>query len=383
MGGFEACYARSEHGIRHDMLRTTRHDVQCASDYRLLKEIGITTVRESLSWHQIDRGNGVYDFAFFEKIMQTAREEGMQVIWGLNHFDVLDDVDPFSPAFVERFVAYAVEAAKVIRRYTEGTMYLIPFNEISFFSWIGAEIGVWGPYAHQRGGELKTQLARCVIGAIKAIREIDPRVKFMHIDPIMNRTGRPGSDLPVQRFVADFRESMFEAWDMIAGRVRPELGGRPDLLDFVGLNYYIYNQEEVAVRYEAESNHPHIDIRPLDWDDPLRAPFDKIIQQVYDRYQVPIIISETGCHGSLREQWWNRLFTEVDRAIANGLPVLGICSYPIIDRPDWHQGHLTNSGFWDFEAGDPDCKRVPQEQVLRIVRAYSAEDRLVSQQELR
>ena len=375
MGGFEACFARSEHGQRHDMLRTTRHDVQCRSDYRLLKEIGITTVRESLSWHQIDRGSGEYDFTFFEKIMQTAQEEEMQVIWGLNHFDLLDDIDPFSPELVNRFVVYAVAAAKTIRRYTEGVMYLIPFNEISFFSWISAEIGVWGPYAHGRGKELKMQLVRCVIGAIDAIREIDSQVKFIHIDPIMNRTCTSDSDIPVQRFVTDFREIMCEAWDMVTGRIHPELGGQPHYIDFVGLNYYIYNQEEVSMRYEFESNHPHIHIHPLDWDSPLWAPFDRIMQNIYDRYQAPIIITETGCHGALREQWWHRLLGEVDRAISNGIPVSGICSYPIVDRPDWHHGHLTNSGFWDFVAGDPQCTRIPQEQVLSIIREYVAEDR--------
>ena len=374
MGGFEACFARSEHGQRHDMLRTTKHDVQCRNDYRLLKAIGITTVRESLSWHQIDRGNGQYDFSFFEDIMQIAREEGMQVIWGLNHFDLPDDAGPFSHTLVERFASYAVEAVKTIRRYTDGVMYIIPFNEMSFFSWMSAEVGVWAPYSFHRGGHLKAQLAKCVIEAIKAIREIGDEVKFIHIDPIMHRIAQPDSDIPVHRFVDDFREAVHEAWDIISGRVRPDLGGQPDYLDFVGLNYYIYNQEEVSIRYEPESNHPHFDIRPLDWDSPLRTGFNEIIRSVYDRYQVPIIITETGCYGGLREQWWRRLLYEVDQAIAEGIPVLGICSYPVIDRPDWHYGHLTNSGFWDFFADDPDCTRIPHQELLGIIHEYLQED---------
>ena len=375
MGGFEACFARSEHGQRHNMLRTTKHDVQCRSDYRLLKEIGITTVRESLSWHQIDRGNGQYDFTFFEEIMQIAREEGLQVIWGLNHFDLPDDAGPFSHTLVERFASYAVEAVKTIRRYTDGLMYIIPFNEMSFFSWMSAEVGVWAPYSFNRGGHLKAQLAKCVIEAIKAIRVIDPDVRFVHIDPILNRIARPDSESPVQRFVADFRNHMFESWDIVSGRVRPDLGGQPDYLDFVGLNYYINNQEEVTIRYDPESNNSHIHIEPLDWDSPLRSGFHEVIQAVYDRYRVPIIITETGCHGGLREQWWRRLLSEVDQAIVEGIPVLGVCSYPVIDRPDWHYGHLTNSGFWDFSADDPTCTRIPHERILDIMRDYMQDDR--------
>ena len=38
------------------------------------------------------------------------------------------------------------------------------------------------------------------------------------------------------------RVSQFEAYDMLMGRQEPELGGSPDMVDVVGVNFYPHNQ---------------------------------------------------------------------------------------------------------------------------------------------
>ena len=49
---------------------------------------------------------------------------------------------------------------------------------------------------------------------------------------------------------------MFEAWDMLSGRVQPELGGDERYLDVIGVNYYDRNQwwnfGKTIFREEAE-----------------------------------------------------------------------------------------------------------------------------------
>jgi hypothetical protein len=44
---------------------------------------------------------------------------------------------------------------------------------------------------------------------------------------------------------------------------------------------------------------------------------------------------------------------EVEAVLKQGIPLWGVCIYPIIDRPDWD--HLTpwhNAGLWDVELKD-------------------------------
>ncbi len=368
MGGFEACNALSEHRQRLDMIGLTKHDLYCRADYRLLKQTGIFTIRESMAWHLIDGGGGAYDFSRYEKMMVIARDEGMQVIWSLNHFDIPAWLDLFSPDFAPRFAEYAVAAVRTIRRYDDDVLYINPLNEISFYSWMCAEVGVWGPHHTGRGFEAKLQMVRATLAAVKAVKAMDARIKFVHIDPVMRRTAAPRSSPEVRKFVRDFRGVVYQTWDMIVGKIYPELGGSRDCMDIVGVNYYIYNQEKVLeVQYE-----PNFEVRTrrLGLNSKARLGFDRMLNTVYNRYRKPILITETGSHGALRIHWWRRLLRDIDKALLRKIPLLGVCAYPIIDRPDWHYGHLTNSGFWDFEGGDEHFKRIPHVAVLAIIKKY-------------
>jgi beta-glucosidase/6-phospho-beta-glucosidase/beta-galactosidase len=350
------------------MLKASRHDEYCRMDYTLAKQLGVTTVREGLSWHQIDTGTGIYDFSRFEPMMKIGQEEGMQQIWDLNHFDFPDYLDPFSENFPKKFGEYAKRAIEVIRKYQAGTLYISPINEISFFAWIGADRGVWSPYkkGQHNGLAFKQQLVRASLAAMKSIWSIDNDVRFIHIDPFMRRVAVEPAHRKVTKSVNEFNNLVrFEAWDMIAGKTYPEVGGEPHYLDIVGMNYYFHNQEFV---FSREKN--AVEYAAMEWDSQARIPFWQMIKEVYDRYQRPIVISETGSVGELRSEWWKRTLKEVDEGITRGLPICGVCAYPTVDRPESVNYLLRLSGLWDFKDDDPDLVRIPHENSLRVISEY-------------
>jgi hypothetical protein len=128
---------------------------------------------------------------------------------------------------------------------------------------------------------------------------------------------------------------------MIAGRVAPELGGAERALDIVGVNFYSANQWEVPGG------------RKLHWDagsdDPRWLPLHKLLAEVYERYQRPIFIAETSHYGTGRAAWLREIAAEARKARAGGVPLEGICLYPILDRFDWEDPtHWHNSGLWDL-----------------------------------
>ena len=64
---------------------------------------------------------------------------------------------------------------------------------------------------------------RASVAAIGAMREVNPRIRFCHIDPLINvQPERP--ELAAE--ARGYHLSQFEACDMILGRINPELGGR-------------------------------------------------------------------------------------------------------------------------------------------------------------
>jgi hypothetical protein len=126
---------------------------------------------------------------------------------------------------------------------------------------------------------------------------------------------------------------------MLAGRADPDLGGSERYLDLVGVNYYPCGQWEAGTG------------RALDWylRDPRRARLSDLLKKVADRYGRPLLIAETGHRGISRGEWIREVASEVGVALRKGVPLEGVCLYPIIDRPDWNnlnQWHA--SGLWDL-----------------------------------
>lgn len=355
LAGFESAHHINPQGVRLDLVAATQHDVQVDEDYERLRAHGFLTVREGMRWPLVDRGRKL-DFSSVLPMLDAAQRYGIEIIWSLCHYGWPEQVDLYSAGFVERFARYAAAAARLISDRSDAVPYYTPINEISFFAWAAAEKGYMHPFEHGNGVRMKAQLVRAAIAAMEAIWDVDPRARMLHVDPLIHvvtPTGRPD----LARAAADQRAAQFDAWDMLAGGLDPALGGHPRYLDIVGLNYYHANQWE----------HPD---RRLRWEDTPRderwVPLRTLLQEVFHRYGRPLAISETSHFGVGRAPWLREVAEEVVGARRLGVPVEGVCIYPIIDRPDWEDPHhWHNSGLWDLRRGDDDrLERVPCESYL-------------------
>jgi len=336
LGGFECSTHRLRSGRRLDLVHSTRHDELARSDYALLQRYGICTARDGLRWHLIERAPYRYDFASATPMLSAARETGIQVIWDLWHYGWPDDIDIFSAQFVDRFVAFAREATKRISEYASKP-YLSPINEISFFSWAGGEGGIFNPFAQHRGDEMKRQLVRANIEAIYAIREINPAVKIFQIDPMINVVPKSQVRQDVEG-AERYRQSQYHAWDMILGREHREFGGRDDLIDAIGVNYYIHNQfiwygDSSTMIVPSDPRYRHVSV---------------MLQEVYERYRRPIFVAETGIEDETRPAWLRYMCREVFTAYANGADVEGLCIYPIVNHPGWDDDRHCYNGMFDY-----------------------------------
>lgn len=341
MGGFESACHINRPGIRLDMLAATQHDRFISDDYRMLRAMRIATARDTIRWHRVETVPGRYDFSSVDPYIDAARGAGVEVIWDLLHYGWPDDLDIYSPEFVERFARFTAATAHHLANRVSGTRFYTPVNEISFFAWAAGEVGWFHPFTRHRGGDLKKQLVRAWIAAVDAIRSVDPGARIVSVEPLIH-TVPPRGRQDVEGHAARQNESQWEAWDMICGSRQPELGGHPRYLDIVGVNFYHDNQWEVP---GGEKVHWHI--RPRD---PRWVPFHQLIHGAYDRYQRPIIIGETSHVGSGRAEWIRELTDEVLIAVKAGLPLEGICLYPIMDRFEWNDpAHWHNSGLWDYD----------------------------------
>lgn len=336
IAGFECSNQRRRDGRRLDLLAATQHDRLAEADYRRIVAHGMRTARDGLRWHRIETSPGRYDWSSFLPMLRAARRAGVQVVWDLCHYGWPDDLDIWDAAFVERFARFVRAAARVARDETDGVLLFCPVNEISFWAWAGGEVGRFHPSCQGRGGELKRQLVRAAIAAIEGIWDVDPEARIVHCDPIINVA--PASPRPKDQAAAKaYHGAQFEAWDMLAGRTAPELGGKLEYLDVIGANFYSDNQWFLGGP-------------TIPFGHPLYRPLRELLADVYRRYERPLFIAETGAEGSARAAWLFYVAAEVRAAMAADVPIEGMCLYPILDYPGWDNERPCDVGL--FGAAD-------------------------------
>ena len=334
LGGFECSTHVRRDGKRLDLIASTGHDRWALEDYQRLVAVGILSARDGVRWHLCDSGSGPFDWSSVLPMLAAARRAGVQVAWDLLHFGWPDGLDVFSAEFVSRFARFAGEFTRVLQGETEPPHLIAPVNEISFLSFAGGEEGFFNPFVRKRGDEIKRQFVRACVAACRAILDVAPGTRLLHTDPIINIVADP--DRPEDRLAAElYRQAQFAAWDMIAGRKEPELGGEERLLDVIGVNYYVQNQWIHEGRVLVPSRPQHLPVRYM-------------LREVYGRYRRPLFIAETGIEDYARAAWLHYMAGEARAARALGVPVEGICLYPIVDHPGWEDDRHCPNGLWGY-----------------------------------
>jgi beta-glucosidase/6-phospho-beta-glucosidase/beta-galactosidase len=318
--GFECSSHRRTDGVRLDLIRATSHDRHVQSDYRQCAKLGLRTLRDGLRWHLIEKSPGSYDWSSWMPMLEAAEELGLQIIWDLFHYGSPDHVDQASPDFPKRFADFAVAAIEARETVTKEPPSICPLNEINFICW-ASESGYFSRVGPDERGWLKRQLVRAWIAAVTAIRARWPETIVIGAEPLIHVAPHDRRKTTVQA-AENNRSGMFQAYDWITGRGEPELGGGRSMIDVIGLNYYPHNQW-----YWEGPTVPmgHHEYRPL----------GDMLVEVAERYGKPVFLSETGAEGSGRPAWLHYVCDEVRAAMAQGVPVEGICIYPVTAYPGW------------------------------------------------
>lgn len=368
MGGYEGADHLNRHGVPLDMAAITGHVSRLDEDHAAARAAGLACVRESIGWRLAEVAPGRFDFSRLQAVAASAHRHGLQVLWTFMHYGTPPDVDLFDDSVVERFAAFAQAAARALKPWhdaqPEPPVYNL-INEIGFISWVVSSSDQFHPYRPPEGGvgsevsgyAVKRRLVRTVLAGMQAVRAVDPRARFLHVEPVIHAVPPPGRPelAPLATQVAGYQ---WQVWDMLAGRIEPELGGRPEALDLIGVNHYHSSQWEVLTEQR------------LRWHemDPRRRPPAQLLADTWRRYGRPLMVAETSHVGIGRARWLADIAGQVRAARGMGVPVHGLCLYPLIDRPDWDDlGHWHHSGLWDVDAHDATRPRRPNRPYARAL----------------
>ena len=349
--GFECSTFRRRSGRILDLIAATEHDRFAEQDYARIQGEGLRFAREGVRWPLVEARRGHYDFSSLAAVAKAARETRTQVIWDLCHFGWPEHLDLFKPEFVSALAQFGVACARWLKNETGERLFVVPINEISFFSWACGDEGSMFPFVTGRGFELKAQLVRASIQAMDALWSVAPDTRFVHVDPLIHVVPSPRH--PEDRAKAEaYRLSQFQAWDMLAGRLWPELGGQERYLDVLGVNFYPHNQWV----YNFKNFRRVRRFAPLNRRNPLFRPFRQMLLEVHERYHRPLFVAETGAEDRARPSWLRYVCQECRAALFHGVPLEGICLYPIVNHPGWVDDRHCQNGLWDYPDSSGDRK---------------------------
>jgi beta-glucosidase/6-phospho-beta-glucosidase/beta-galactosidase len=360
MAGFECSTFVWKDGERKDYAMLTGHDRHLEGDYDSVMDLGIGVVREAIRWPFVDKGHGRFDWGSVDPLIDAMNARRITPIWDLCHYGFPDGCDPFSQECLDRFLNYCRAAGEYIVARTDPPRFFTPINEITFFSAAATDMGWMYPFAKGRYGELKQSLCRLAIEAVKALREVDGSARMVHVDPIIHAVPPPDRPDLADEARKHAYEEAYEAWDMLYGRLHPELGGSPEILDIVGVNVYNFSQAQM----NADKSRAVLGPR-----DPRRKPLGELLMYAWKRYQRPIIIGETSGHQDKRAEWLRMTVEESMKAINSGVELHGICLYPCVDIPDWQTQEWARIGIYDINDRET-CERVPCESYIEELRRW-------------
>lgn len=373
MGGYEGADHVNAAGEALDLVAATGHDARLDADYRAARRLGLRCLRESIGWRLAERPDGSFDLARPRRMAEAAARQGVHILWTLMHYGVPPGLTLFDDALVPRFARFAAAVARELAAVAPAPRIYTPINEISFLSWAASATPDMGPAGAQTaaavedsrisGYQLKRRLVRAALAGMQAIREVDPEARFLHIDPVLHVA--PGDaanphQVELARRIAGYQ---WQAFDMLVGRLDPELGGHPAALDLVGLNHYHSSQWEVPSE------------KRLPWHlrDARRRPLGDLLGDVWRRYGRPMILAETGHLGVGRAAWLHDIAGEARRARAAGVPLQGVCLYPLLDRPDWHDPRRWHrSGLWHIDRPEQPRQRCLNRPYARALAQWQA-----------
>ncbi|WP_066337368.1 b-glycosidase [Azohydromonas lata] len=353
LSGFECSTFLWKDRGRRNLVAETQHDRFAHADYAFLHDVGIAVAREGIPWPLVDRGEGRYDFSCLAPLIEAMNAAQVLPVWDLCHYGYPDGLDPFMPDFKRRFAAYCRAAAEHVTARVRGPHCFTPINEITFWGFAGGEWGWMGPFGKSREGRyaLRNTLCAAAVAGVKAIRGVDPKARMLHVEPLIHVVAprdRPDLADAARR---ECEDDACHAWDVLAGRLCPELGGAPDVLDIVGCNCYSFGQ------MEYREHGPHQALAP---DDERIVPLCELLQGIWRRYGRPMVISETSGLGRGRKDWLCDVMQESLAAVDRGIDLHGVCLFPAVDMPDWHTGQWLHNGLCDLQPqADGALRRVP------------------------
>jgi len=324
------------------------HYEQWRTDLSLVKETGISAVRWGIPWYRVEPAKGEFDWSWTDQVIPyLVHDLKVTPIVDLMHYGC-----PFwlQNEFANEAYPRAVAdyAAAFADRYKHLVRFLTPLNEPLVNALMCGKRGQWPPYLKEDSGYVRIllQIVRGVLNTVEGLKQIDPGFIIVQVEATgLSRAIR--HDLEPLAIEQQRRGYLY--YDLITGSVKPahplygwllscgataseleEIAARRIPIEILGMNFYPqWSTQQIYMNRRGR-----LCFRPIEHDG---AGFISLIEDYYERYRTPIMITETSAFGSdeVRSRWLSESVAAVKSLRSRGVPIVGFTWFPLFTMVDW------------------------------------------------
>lgn len=319
-----------------------------AEDLDLIRKMGCNAFRTSIEWARVEPRKGEFDpeaLAHYRRLFTAMRERGLTPVVTFMHFSYpawLDEEGGWESAGASD--AYARFVDRVTREYGDLVDWYLTFNEPTVF--------VAGGYV---SGQCPPGKTNDLVAAAKVIKHLVSAHNKAY--DVVHRND------PVARVAFNQYSA---AWRLTPGRSAS--GAGDDFLDGVlGTTDALPKLDYMAIDY-----YTRLTMLPFELPHPWLWPVHP--QGFYDSLKFyhrltgkPILVAENGYadeDGKPRADGWTREaylaahVEQLQRAVEDGVPVLGYIHWSITDNYEWGS-YRPRFGLFSVDCRNEDQRRVP------------------------
>lgn len=330
-----------------DEYELTQHYQQWKSDFDLVAETGVKYLRWGIPWYRVQPASDRWDWRWVDEALEyLVNVKGITPVLDLMHYGTplwLENsfIHPDYPQYVSEYTA------AVVARYKSLVRYYTPLNEPMVNADMCGNKGEWPPYLKGDDGyvNLTLALAKGIVRTTQTIKAEQADAVTVQVEALWHTFT---NDSALEKLVAHDNDRQYLCFDLVTGRVDDDYGMRHYLcehgateadfawfrehsvsFDIFGANFYPWSygelktQEDGSVQLNSQNTNGNAIAR--------------VIRDVYERYHMPIMVTETSANTDAagRRRWMEETIHAVSELRAAGIPVVGYTWFPLFTMVDW------------------------------------------------
>ncbi|WP_205590844.1 family 1 glycosylhydrolase [Hymenobacter oligotrophus] len=365
-----------------DQLEMSGHRARL-SDLELFAELGIRKLRYPVLWESVaPDGLNTPNWQWADERLPRLRDLGIDPIVGLVHHG---SGPRYTALHADNFVAGLARYARMVAERYPWVNHYTPVNEPLTTARFSGLYGLW--YPHSTDDRLFVRmLLNEVLGtraAMLAIREVNPKAKLVQTEDLgkVHSTGQ-------MAYQAEFENHRrWLTFDLLCGRVdahhymwrflRDNGAPEAELLDLVanplppdilGINYYVTSERFLDDErhhypercYSRNHHDEYADIEAVRVLPLQMAGIKQLLREAWERYQLPIAITEShlGCTREEQLRWLLQSWNEANALRQEGANIRAVTVWSLLGAFDWdslltRRGGSYESGVFDVRSGQP------------------------------